>query len=150
MPLSKSKLTILVVENDAVIRLTTSELLESWGHEVIAAENAAEAITLVEEGEKPDVALLDIMLGTGPSGISLSTLLRERWGILSIFVSGNLQGEQLNQAIRCGPLHILKKPFTEVELRRMLTYVTDTLTDEPCDVDLGNIWLKPGREGALL
>lgn len=148
MPLTKARLTILIVENDALIRLTTSELLESWGHEAIAAENGAEAITLVEAGTRPDFALLDILLGKGPDGIALAAALRERWGILSIFVSGVLQGEHLNQAIRTGPLHILKKPFTEMDLRRMLAYAKETLTDEPCDLDPGNIWLKPSPEDA--
>ncbi|SMH60579.1 response regulator [Azospirillum agricola] len=150
MPLRKAKLTILIVENEAILRMTTSELLEAWGHETVLAGSADEAIALVEAGARPDFALLDILLGAGPDGIALASILRKRWDILSIFVSANLQGEPLNQAIRTGPLHILKKPFTEMDLRRMLSYARETLTDEPCDVDPGNIWLKPDRGEAVL
>ncbi|RUQ63969.1 response regulator [Azospirillum doebereinerae] len=148
VPTNSETSTVLIVENDALLRLTTAELLESWGHAVIAAGDAAEAFALIEagieSGARPDFALLDIRLGPGPDGISLSCTLRERWNILSIFVSANLQGEDLAQAIRTGPLHILRKPFTESDLRRVMAFARETLTDIPFDFDQERLWRKPG------
>ncbi|CAO3430039.1 response regulator [Azospirillum doebereinerae] len=148
MPSNSETSTVLIVENDAILRLSTSELLQSWGHEVIAAGDAVEAFALIEAGARPDFALLDILLGPGPDGIALSCTLRERWNILSIFVSANLQGEQLAQAIRTGPLHILRKPFTETDLRRVMAFARETLTDIPFDFDQESLWRKPGVNDA--
>jgi two-component system chemotaxis response regulator CheY len=50
---------ILIVDDDAVIIKTTSAKLKSHGYQVVAAVDAAEAVSAVRQ-EKPDLILLDI------------------------------------------------------------------------------------------
>lgn len=79
---------ILVVEDDALVALVLTDALETEGHEVVGpASTLTQAVALCERG-LPDLALLDINLRDGSNGVKLARILRERWGIQSIFVSG--------------------------------------------------------------
>lgn len=68
-------LSVLVVEDEPLVRSLLTTLLESEGFQVKAAKNAAEARAAIKEFS-PQVAILDIELGDGPSGIDLAHILR--------------------------------------------------------------------------
>ena len=53
---------ILVVEDDQDIRESLKELLEDEGYEVSAAEDGVRALLLLEQGQAPDLILLDLMM----------------------------------------------------------------------------------------
>ena len=67
---------VLVVEDESLLRALIVKALTSDGFVVRGAANAAEARSIADDFD-PDVALLDIELGTGPSGIDLSIVLRK-------------------------------------------------------------------------
>jgi len=67
---------VLVVEDESLLRGLIMTALESDGFVVRGAANAAEARSIADDFD-PDVALLDIELGNGPSGIDLSMVLRK-------------------------------------------------------------------------
>jgi DNA-binding NarL/FixJ family response regulator len=69
-------LRVLLVEDDDFTRSTLTAALERHGVVVThAVSSARDALTLVE---LPEVALLDLDLGPGPTGIDLAVALRER------------------------------------------------------------------------
>ena len=68
---------ILVVEDEPLLAALIQDLLTSEGFLVAAARNSAEARRVADELD-PDLALLDIELGDGPSGIDLAMILREQ------------------------------------------------------------------------
>ena len=53
---------ILVVEDDRDIRESMAELLESFGYCVSTAEDGVAALDLLEQGSRPHVILLDLMM----------------------------------------------------------------------------------------
>jgi DNA-binding NarL/FixJ family response regulator len=73
--MGQKTLNVLVVEDEPLVRSLLTSLLESDGFLSRAVATAAEARTILKDFE-PDVALLDIELGDGPSGIDLSHILR--------------------------------------------------------------------------
>ena len=84
MSISRS---VLVVEDEALIRNLVAGQLKAEGFEVHTAASAAEARKLVDTMD-PDVALLDIELGFGPTGIDLATILRKQDpGIAIVFLT---------------------------------------------------------------
>jgi CheY-like chemotaxis protein len=87
--------TILVVENDPVLRFLLVEELEEAGYVVSEAENAAKAIDVLET--QPDIRLIltDIDLFSEAEGVELARLVRDRWPpIRIILTSGNWSFEQ--------------------------------------------------------
>lgn len=53
---------LLVVEDDYDIRAMLTMLLEMEGYQVVRAANGKEAMTLLEEGLRPNLILLDLMM----------------------------------------------------------------------------------------
>ncbi|MEO2133728.1 response regulator [Microbacterium sp.] len=67
---------VLVVEDQAALRMLVCELLERHGFETAAAADAATATRLFTEFD-PDALLTDIDLGSRPSGAELAAMLSE-------------------------------------------------------------------------
>lgn len=70
--------TLLVVEDEAVILVDLESALEDAGFAVISAYNGAQALTLLEsEGEKIVGLVTDIRVGPGPNGWEIAHKARE-------------------------------------------------------------------------
>ena len=77
--LPKGKETILFVEDDPMVRQYTGQQIVGLGYEVITAENAVEALALIETGAAPDLLFTDVVMPGGMNGRQLALKLRERW-----------------------------------------------------------------------
>lgn len=76
--MGKNPTSVLIVEDEPMVRALLSSLLESDGFKVKQASNAAEARTVTKDFQ-PEVAVLDIELGSGPSGVDLAHILRAQF-----------------------------------------------------------------------
>lgn len=65
-----------MVEDEALVATLTAELLTRLSFDVQVAQSAAEARNVVAYFD-PDAALIDIHLGSGPSGLPLGYVLRQ-------------------------------------------------------------------------
>lgn len=85
--------TVLVVDDDpTTLSLVTGQLTQQ-GHDVIAADNPAQAISMLERGREPQVAVLDISMPE-MTGFELAQIIRmrERTSKLPvIFLSSTLE-----------------------------------------------------------
>ena len=83
--------TILLVEDEAMIRFCMVDMLEREGLTVCEAQSGVEAIRLLEDGSPaPAVLITDIRLGDGPNGWDVARHARQAIGdIPIIFVSGD-------------------------------------------------------------
>jgi two-component system, response regulator PdtaR len=107
----RKPVSILIVEDEALIASYIEEVLgESGFHVAGIAASGPEALSLAAE-TCPALALVDIRL-TGPiDGIELACVLRQRYGLASIFLSGLVDGETTRRAAAAEPLGFLPKPF---------------------------------------
>ena len=81
---------VLIVEDEAIIALHLAMLVAELGHVVCAtAASAAGAIALAT-AHNPDVALMDIRLAQGSSGIDAARMLYAQQALRCIFLSANL------------------------------------------------------------
>ncbi len=118
--------TILVVEDEADVRMVVRRQLESIGHNVLVAEGPTEALLLVQGLGAPDVLLTDVVLGSGMSGIDLAAAARaSRPTLAVIFMSGYTAVGETQQRIRETGAPLLSKPFTTPQLERVLAAVSD-------------------------
>lgn len=78
---------ILIIEDEALVAMELRFVLEDLGHEVIGtAADAATARNLVAENEV-DLALVDIHLSDGPTGIGLGRELGQDRGVSVLFMT---------------------------------------------------------------
>jgi two-component system, response regulator PdtaR len=106
---------VLIVEDEALIAMALADSLEDGGHEVMGpAATMAEALALCEAAP-PELALLDINLRDGSNGVDVARALLARWGVLSIFASGQMMEARRARDVALG---YIRKPYeTETVLR---------------------------------
>lgn len=86
--------SILVVEDDSLLRNLLASKLAADGFLVATAQNAAEAKVQAKKID-PDLAVLDIELGDGPNGIELAQILTGEHNGLAIVFLTNLPEPKL-------------------------------------------------------
>ena len=72
-----NKNTILVVEDETLIRLMVADALRAAGFEVIEAANADEALAMLESQPPIDLVFADVRMPGTMDGVGLMKLLRE-------------------------------------------------------------------------
>jgi CheY-like chemotaxis protein len=103
--------TILIVEDEVLIASYIEEVLAESGFGIAGvASSGVEALTVASQ-IKPDLALVDIKLAGPMDGIEVALLLRSRFGVPSIFLSGMAGPEIMRRALDAAPLGFLEKPF---------------------------------------
>lgn len=109
-----------MVEDEALIALELVWLLGDLGHEVVGtAVGAAEAITL-GRATAPDVALVDVHLMDGPTGIEVARALSADPRITVVFMTANDKRIPDDFA---GALGVIAKPYSERAVADVLSYV---------------------------
>ena len=115
--------TVLVVEDEALIRLNTIDILQEQGLTVLEAGTGADAAALAAR-TPPDVLVVDVGL-PDTSGVDLARKFRERQGGLPvIFATGHL--EVPGAAAIGPPTAVLCKPFSEDDLRAAVLRFLDS------------------------
>jgi CheY-like chemotaxis protein len=96
--MSKPNLTVLIVDDEPLIRKSMSHILTSLGHSVRCAEDGFTALARIKEA-CPDVLLSDLYMA-GMSGFELLAEVRRRLpGIYVIATSGSFSGPQVPQGV---------------------------------------------------
>jgi two-component system response regulator MtrA len=107
---------ILVVDDDELLVELVAFTLESHGHEVLSAEDGAEALELMAR-ERPDAIVLDGMM-PGADGLDVLRRLRREAGMTLpvIMLSARKQERDVVGGLAEGANDYLVKPFMPEEL----------------------------------
>jgi CheY-like chemotaxis protein len=116
LPQPQRSATVLVVEDDDLVRTMTVRVLRRNGYTAVEAEDAAAAAArAADRALEIDLLLVDIGLPTA-NGLELVELLRGRWPAAQVlYVSAFGRTVLAEQGIRPGP-GFLEKPFAPVTL----------------------------------
>lgn len=117
--------TVLLVDDDDLVRRTVSALLASLGYEAIIAENGEQAIEAYRRrGSDIDVVLLDLVM-PGMDGADVICALREIDPDVSILLSyGGRQSTAAEVMRRSHIAGTLEKPYTPEDLAKALEQAT--------------------------
>jgi two-component system response regulator AtoC len=114
--LKAAKQTILIVDDDRMIRWTLGEALRGWGYLSVEAGTVAEALPLFDS-EQPAAMLLDIDLPDG-SGLDVLRDIKGRQpDAVIIMITGDVAIENTIAALRGGAYDFIGKPINLEELR---------------------------------
>ncbi len=115
---------VLIVEDEAVLRLTFGEFLEHDGYAVHTAEDYDEAVSLLDRVDF-DVIVTDIILA-GRNGVDLLRTVRERGlGCPVVMITGEPNVETASDAVRLCAFDYLAKPVTRGALTRVARLAVD-------------------------
>ncbi len=109
----RAKLTVMAVDDDALVLLNTSAMLEELGHTVIKAEEATGALAILRAGAVIDLLITDQAM-PGMTGAALARIVRSEWPDLPI-LAGDSGFAELTSDLDL-QLPKLAKPFGQKEL----------------------------------
>jgi PAS domain S-box-containing protein len=126
--LPRGRESILLVEDDKLVRTHTENQLIELGYRVTSATSPAEAMKIARLVGKPDLLLTDIVMPGGENGCELAVRMRERWPDLKVLCTSGYADraiEGLADGLADG-IHFLGKPFRRKDLALKVREVLDT------------------------
>jgi signal transduction histidine kinase/CheY-like chemotaxis protein len=113
--------TVLVIEDEAVVREGTAGVLAAWGSRPRLAADTGEAVREARQ-QPPDLIVADLRLRDGASGLDAIADVRRACGrtIPALVVTGDIQVEILKEARDRGHI-VLHKPVSPAKLRATLS-----------------------------
>jgi DNA-binding NtrC family response regulator len=101
---------VLIVDDDSAVRETLAELLDDVGFRALQAGDAAQALTILRQGETIDVLVTDLTM-PGDDGISLIRQARSiRNNLPAVLLTGYAEQVTSVSTIAGGNIHVLRKP----------------------------------------
>jgi PAS domain S-box-containing protein len=124
--------TILVVEDDALVRSFVITQLESLGYTALSAGNAAEALAIAEGGAAFDLLFTDMIMPGKMNGKELAEAMAKRRSPLKVlFTSGYTEDAVIHHGRLDPGVLLLAKPYRKTELARMLRTAIDATDGAP-------------------
>jgi signal transduction histidine kinase len=118
--------TVLFVEDQALVRLSTKRTLEDYGYHVLCAAEPAEALVLFEQHADEIALLISDVVMPGQNGPELyRTLLDRRPDLKVLYVSGYTDHPSVGDAGVTVDAQLLEKPFAPTTLARRVRDVLD-------------------------
>ncbi|HEX7929017.1 MAG TPA: ATP-binding protein, partial [bacterium] len=108
--------TILLVEDDDLVRRSAQRILQGAGYQVITVNNPGDAITTVQQRKDPIHLLFSDVVMPGMSGSELWAAVRKEREVPALFMSGYTDDAIVRHGILEGDLPFLAKPFSKQSL----------------------------------
>lgn len=116
----KSKPQILIIEDNLIVAEDMRLTVLSFGFDVTCtAASGEEAFASINE-HKTDLAIVDIKLKSGESGIEVAKQLRFNYHVPVIFVTALTDDTTIEEIKKTEPYGYLTKPFKQAELRGVI------------------------------
>jgi DNA-binding NtrC family response regulator len=117
--------TILIVDDDHILRMTVADCLRDCNYDVCEAETADEAVRFLEDGLAVDVVISDVMMSGRMNGIDFAVWLEQnRPEVPMILASGAVGLDQAAKKL-LAVTHCLPKPFGISELEAAICGAID-------------------------
>ena len=124
--ISDGHLRVLIVEDEVILADELEYLVKEGGDQPVGhAMTSHEAIDMAERLH-PDLALLDVHLSDGPTGVKAARAMTEHCGAVVLFITANLKRLPADMAGACGAM---SKPFSEHGIRAALAFLHDCLVE---------------------
>src|SRR5271166_832306 len=116
---------VLVVEDEALMRSIIMDLMRGEGYEVVEAPSGEVAWHIFEK-EKIDLAILDLNLSGGSSGLDVLKKMRDVDSeVMAIIVTAYASVESAVQALQQGAYDYITKPFANDHLKNQVRHALE-------------------------
>jgi PAS domain S-box-containing protein len=119
--------TILVVEDDALVRRYVITQIESLGYRTLEASRAPEALKMIDSPETIDLLFTDVIMPGSLNGRQLvDEALVRRPGLKTLFTSGYTENAIVHHGRLDTGVLLLTKPYRKSDLARMIRLALDS------------------------
>jgi nitrogen-specific signal transduction histidine kinase/CheY-like chemotaxis protein len=113
--------SILIVEDDALVREYVVTQIGRMGYRTLTASNAAEGLAIIGGGEHIDLLFTDVIIPGGMSGRQLATeAVKRRPGLKVLYTSGYTENAIVHHGRLDAGVLLLAKPYLTSDLARMI------------------------------
>jgi CheY-like chemotaxis protein len=118
--------TILVVEDDPLVRQYVLTQIQNLGYATLSASNGAEALSAIDSGKEIDLLFTDVIMPGGMNGRELAdAVTRRRPGVAVLYMSGYPEAAMMHDGRLDPDVTLLSKPYRPAELARVIREVLD-------------------------
>lgn len=110
------ELEVLIVEDQVLIAIHLQDLVEEAGYRVVAIAHDADGALAAAATHRPVIAIMDLRLAHGESGIDVARQLYDKHGIRCLFISANIDDDVRRRVAELRPLGFIGKPFLAAEV----------------------------------
>ncbi|MBJ7511722.1 MAG: response regulator [Brevundimonas aurantiaca] len=119
---------ILIIEDEALVAMELRFVLEDLGHKVVGVASTSKSAQNLARENEVDLALVDIHLSDGPTGISLGRELGQDMGVTVLFMTAN--PGMVREGV-AGAIGVLSKPTDEQAVQTAVDYALRRRTGQP-------------------
>jgi PAS domain S-box-containing protein len=120
-PITGGNETVMVVEDDALVRNFVIAQLHSLGYKTVAAADSREALAQVDSGERFDLLFTDVVMPGGMSGRELAdAVAKRRPGLRVLYTSGYTDNAIVHHGRLDAGVLLLSKPYRRPQLAHMV------------------------------
>jgi CheY-like chemotaxis protein len=113
--------SILIVEDDALVREYVVTQIGGLGYKTLAASNAAEALAIIDGSERIDLLFTDVIIPGSMNGRQLAIeALTRRQGLKILYTSGYAENAIVHHGRLDAGVLLLPKPYLRSDLARMI------------------------------
>jgi CheY-like chemotaxis protein len=107
---------VLIVEDEALLRMNATAIVQDAGFVTLEAANADEAVAILESRDDIRLVFTDIQMPGSMDGLALAMVIRDRWPPIAIIItSGRVRPEALTESMA-----YVAKPYAPAELTQLL------------------------------
>ena len=105
------KKAVLVIDDEAIVRVSCKRVLEPQGYEVALTERGEDALKMLQEKEF-DVVITDLLM-PDMDGLEVLKRIKQQWAhIPVIIITGYGTASTAAKALELGAFEVIEKPFT--------------------------------------
>ena len=127
-PQDEGPLNVLVVEDEAIVAVELELAVEDAGHRVAGVAGDLREAMAAAERQPIDIALVDINLRDGRTGLQIATRLSREHGVSVIFMTAN---PDLAPSSFPDALGLYPKPYDPAAVVELIGYAADVRRNRP-------------------
>ena len=118
--MTERPLDVLIVEDEVLLAAELEFLLDEVGYKAVGhAMSSGEAVAMAN-ALHPDLALVDVHLQDGPTGVEVARTIHDKCGGVALFMTANVKRLPDDFAGACG---VIGKPYSSHGVKSALAYL---------------------------
>lgn len=134
-------LKILIVEDEVLISERLKQIVKGFGHDVLGICNSLSSVMQFDLTQKPELALLDIRMNGINEGVEVAKIMKANQ-IPFVFITSFSDKDTLQEAIMQGPLGYIVKPFSSVEIKKVISNIQGEIANQYLELKTASKFIK--------